>query len=102
MWDISPTNVTQRKYLIQPDIQGGLFNKITNPSAYQLMDTSVQYPPLPAFTDTGTSFAPSCPTAAHEHAAFAERGCGAAGLEVFGPALQAPSPSQAPATAFSG
>ncbi|KAL3162019.1 hypothetical protein ABBQ38_009090 [Trebouxia sp. C0009 RCD-2024] len=55
-WDISPTNITQRKFLVQPNIQGGIFvppGGVPNPSGYDLPTASQQTWPFPLVTDTG-------------------------------------------------
>lgn len=55
-WDISPSNITQRRFLVQPNIQGGIFvpvNGQPNPPGYSLPTASVQSWPFPTITDTG-------------------------------------------------
>ncbi|KAL0031317.1 hypothetical protein WJX79_003158 [Trebouxia sp. C0005] len=56
VWDISPTNITQRRFLVQPNIQGGIFVPVggtTDPAGYSLPTVSAQTWPFPTVTDTG-------------------------------------------------
>ncbi|DBA82164.1 TPA: hypothetical protein ACH3X1_007151 [Trebouxia sp. C0004] len=56
VWDISPTNITQRRFLVQPNIQGGIFVPVggsTDPAGYSLPTVSAQTWPFPTVTDSG-------------------------------------------------
>ncbi|KAK9865908.1 hypothetical protein WJX84_000433 [Apatococcus fuscideae] len=62
VWDISPTAVRQRRFVPQPDNEGGIFvprGGVSDPGAYSLLSASVQYPPFPAVTNTGLTLLPS-------------------------------------------